>query len=50
VLGLIGLLLVIWIALIVVGALIHGLFWLIVIGVVLFLATSVLGMLRGRSR
>ena len=49
-LGLIGLLLVIWIALIVVGALIHGLIWLIVIGVVLFLATSVLGMARGRSR
>lgn len=49
-LAFIGLLLVIWIALIVVGAVIKGLFWLIVIGVVLFLATSVLGMVRGRSR
>jgi hypothetical protein len=50
VLGFIGLLLVVWIALIVIGALVHGLFWLIVIGVVLFLATSVLGLVRGRSR
>jgi hypothetical protein len=50
VLGFIGLLLVIWIALIVIGAVVHGLFWLIIIGVVLFLATSVLGLVRGRSR
>ena len=49
-LGFIGLLLVVWIALIVLGALVHGLFWLIIIGVVLFLATSVFGMVRGRSR
>ena len=49
-LGFIGLLLVIWIALIVIGAVVHGLFWLIIIGVVLFLATSVLGLVRGRSR
>jgi hypothetical protein len=48
VLGFIGLLLVIWIALIVIGALIHALFWLIIIGAVLFLATSLFGFARGR--
>ena len=40
-LGLIGLLLVVWLVLIVLGAVVHGLFWLLIIGVVLFLATSV---------
>src|SRR3954447_13999472 len=50
VLGFIALLLVVWIALIVIGAVVHGLIWLIVLGVVLFLATSVIGFLRGRSR
>lgn len=49
-LGFIGLLLVIWIAFIVVGAVVHTLFWLIIVGVVLFLATSLFGALRGRSR
>ena len=47
-LGFIGLLLVIWIALIVIGAVIKGLFWLIVIGAVLFLITSLFGFVRGR--
>lgn len=49
-LGFLALLLVIWIALIVIGAVIHGLFWLIVIGVVLFLVTSLFGFARGRNR
>jgi len=48
VLGFIGLLLVIWIALIVIGAVIKGLFWLIIIGAVLFLITSLFGVVRGR--
>jgi hypothetical protein len=48
VLGFIGLLLVIWIALIVIGAVIKGLFWLIIIGAVLFLITSLFGFVRGR--
>ena len=47
-LGFIGLLLVIWIALIVIGAVIKGLFWLIIIGAVLFLITSLFGVVRGR--
>jgi hypothetical protein len=50
VLGFIGLLLVVWIALIVIGAVIKGLFWLIVIGAVLFALTSLLGVVRGRRR
>jgi hypothetical protein len=48
VLGFIGLLLVIWIAFIVIGAVIKGLFWLIIIGAVLFLITSLFGFARGR--
>ena len=47
-LGFLGLLLVIWIALIVIGAVIKGLFWLIIIGAVLFLITSLVGFVRGR--
>lgn len=49
-LAFLALLLVIWIALIVIGAVIKGLFWLIVVGVVLFLATSLIGFVRGRNR
>ncbi len=44
----IGLLLVAWIALIAIGAVIEGLFWLAVAGIVFFLVTAALGM--GRSR
>lgn len=47
-LGFLGLLLVVWIALIVLGAVIKGLFWLIIIGAVLFLITSLFGFVRGR--
>jgi hypothetical protein len=49
VLGFLALLLVIWIALIVVGAVIKGLFWLIIVGVVLFLITSLVGFVRRRG-
>lgn len=49
-LGFIGLLLVVWLVLIVVGAVVKGLFWLIIIGAVLFLATSAFGVLRSRGR
>ena len=48
-LGFLALLLVIWIALIVIGAVIKGLFWLIVVGGILFLATSLVGLARRRS-
>ncbi|MGI8879976.1 MAG: hypothetical protein ACR2KJ_05555 [Jatrophihabitans sp.] len=41
-------LLLIWLAFIVLGAVIKGLFWLLIIGVVLFIATGALG-LRGNK-
>jgi uncharacterized membrane protein len=47
--GLIIGLLVLWVVLSVLGFVIHGLFWLAIIGIVLFVATGALG-LRGRSR
>jgi hypothetical protein len=42
-LGLILLLLGVWLVLIVLGAIIEGLFWLVVVGAVLFLATVAYG-------
>ncbi|WP_199241042.1 hypothetical protein [Naasia lichenicola] len=45
-------LLVIWVVLAILGAVIKGLFWLLIIGVVLFLVTAVFGGIRqsrGRS-
>jgi hypothetical protein len=41
-------LLVVWIALAVIGAVVKGLFWLAVVGLVLFLGTAALG--AGRRR
>ena len=42
-LRLIGLLLVVWLVVSVVGAVIEGLFWLAVVGLLLFAGTAVLG-------
>ena len=42
-LRLLGLLLVIWLLITVVGAVVEGLFWLAVIGVLFFVATAALG-------
>ena len=42
-------LLVVWIALAVIGFVVKGLFWLAVVGIVLFLATSVWGFVQRRS-
>lgn len=47
--GLIIGLLVLWLVLVVVGFAVKTLFWLAIVGLVLFLATGVLGALRGRS-
>ncbi|NYJ05790.1 hypothetical protein [Petropleomorpha daqingensis] len=47
--GFLVLLLIIWIALVVIGAVVKGLFWLAVIGVVLFLATAAFGWIRRRT-
>jgi hypothetical protein len=49
VLRLLVLLLVIWLALTVIGAVLKGLFWLAVVGLVLFLVTAVLGWSRKRT-
>jgi hypothetical protein len=49
VLGFLVLLLVIWVALVVIGAVIKGLFWLAVVGIVLFLITAALGWARRRT-
>ncbi len=48
-LQLVALLLIIWVALIIIGALIKALFWLIIIGVVLFLLTAAFGWFRRDS-
>ena len=45
-LGLLGFLLLVWIVLIIVGAAVKGLAWLVIIGVVLFAATAVFGWIR----
>ncbi|CAN5314500.1 hypothetical protein BH11ACT4_BH11ACT4_23920 [soil metagenome] len=44
--GLIIFLLVLWLALSVLGFAVKGLFWLAIIGIVLFLATGVIGLIR----
>jgi hypothetical protein len=43
VLRLIGFLLVVWVVVTVVGAVLEGLFWLAVVGVLLFVVTAVIG-------
>ena len=47
---LIVLLLVIWLALAVVGAVVEGLFWLLVVGAVLFVATAAYGWVKRNTR
>lgn len=43
----IGVLIVAWLAITVLGAVIEGLFWLAVVGGVLFLATAAYGAIKG---
>jgi hypothetical protein len=51
VLALILLLIIVWIALGIIGAVVHGLIWLLIIAAVLFVATLVFGGSRlGRRR
>ena len=47
-LGLIILLLVVWLVLAVLGFAIKGLFWLAIIGLVLFVITAIFGFIRRR--
>jgi hypothetical protein len=48
-LALLGFLLVVWLACVVVGAVVKGLFWLIIVGAVLFVATAVIGWARRKT-
>jgi hypothetical protein len=48
--AIIAILLIIWLAVTVLGAVLKGLFWLAVIGGVLFLGTAAYGALRNKSR
>ncbi|MHA6670152.1 hypothetical protein ACX3O0_14930 [Homoserinimonas sp. A447] len=41
-------LLIIWLAVSVLGFVIEGLFWLAVFGIILFIATAIVGWVRGR--
>ncbi|GAA5153146.1 MULTISPECIES: hypothetical protein [Amycolatopsis] len=49
-LGLIGLLLLVWLVLVVVGAVVKGLFWLLIIGAVLFVVTAIFGWVKRGAR
>ncbi len=45
-LGLLGFLLVVWLVFIIAGALVKGLLWLLVVGIVLFIATAIYGWVK----
>ncbi|WP_182358591.1 hypothetical protein [Tomitella gaofuii] len=45
-LAVVGLLLVVWIVFIVLGALVHGLLWLLIVGIVLMIVTGAVGYLK----
>ena len=49
-LRLLGLLLVVWLVITVIGAVVKGLFWLAVIGLLFFAATAALGWARRDNR
>ena len=42
-------LLVLWLIFAVIGSLIEGLFWLLIVGVVLFIGTAIYGWIRSRA-
>ncbi|HEY0806025.1 MAG TPA: hypothetical protein VGD84_13205 [Pseudonocardiaceae bacterium] len=44
--GLLALLLLVWLACVVVGVVIKGLFWLLIIGAILFVATGIIGFVK----
>jgi hypothetical protein len=48
--GLIIFLLLLWLALAIIGFVVKALFWLAIVGIVLFLATSAFGAIRSRGR
>lgn len=48
-LGLIALLLIVWLAVAIIGAVVEGLFWLVIVGAVLFVATAAFGWVKRRT-
>lgn len=48
-LGFLGLLLVVWLVLVVLGFVIKGLFWMVFVGAVLLLATAAYGYVKRKS-
>ncbi|MFI9382990.1 hypothetical protein [Kutzneria sp. NPDC052558] len=48
--GIIAVLLIVWLAITVLGAVLKGLFWLAIIGGLLFIATAAYGAIKNRSR
>jgi len=48
--GIIAVLLIAWLVIAVLGALLKGLFWLAIIGGILFVATAIYGAIRNKSR
>ncbi len=44
----IAILLIIWLGLSILGFVLEGLFWLAILGIILFVATAIVGALRGR--
>lgn len=46
----IAVLLAIWLALTIIGAVVKGVFWLAIIGGVLFLGTAAYGAIKGKSK
>ncbi|MDT8913161.1 hypothetical protein [Amycolatopsis sp. PS_44_ISF1] len=44
-----GVLLVIWLVCVVLGFVIKGLFWLVIVGAVLFVATAVVGFVKRKA-
>ncbi|AHI01934.1 hypothetical protein GCM10010174_85900 [Kutzneria viridogrisea] len=49
-LAVIGILLVIWLGITILGAVLKGLFWLAVVGGVLFIGTAAYGAIKNKSR
>lgn len=49
-LGLIGLLLVVWLVFVILGFVVKGLLWLAIIGIVLFAATAAWGWVKRNTR
>ncbi|WP_326834849.1 hypothetical protein VSH64_07960 [Amycolatopsis rhabdoformis] len=47
--ALLGILLVIWLVCVVLGVVIKGLFWLVIVGAVLFAATAVIGFVKRKT-